>query len=142
MSEVSTMIFSEVMRDIDLFVGVTSIGNDPEWHDRGIDNARNYWSTYANSELTESSKIRVDILKNIIPKMRIANFCEFDGKYLKVKGKIRNYKIHMGSGNILMEPNDSYLCIVPDRSSSDLKKVFIPFEGDNLLSIIIDEMQK
>ncbi|GAA0890616.1 hypothetical protein GCM10009122_02940 [Fulvivirga kasyanovii] len=139
LSEVPALIFSEVMRDIDLFVGVTSIGNDPEWHDRGGEGAQGYWSNYTNGELTERSKIRAEILKNLIPKMKIANKCSFDGKYLKVKGEVRNYKIHMGSGNILMEPNDQYLCIVPDRSSSKLKKVFIPFEGDNMLSIVISK---
>ena len=139
LSDVPAMIFSEVMRDIDLFVGVTSIGNDPEWHDRGAENAQTYWSTYSNGELTASSKIRAEILKNIIPKMKISKFCDFEGKYLKVKGKIRNYKIHMGSGNILMEPDDKYLCIVPDRSIASVKNVFIPFEGDILLSIIISK---
>lgn len=139
LSEVPAILFSEVMRDIDLFVGVTSIGNDPEWYDRGETGGINYWSSYTNGELTERSKTRVEILKNIIPKMKIADKCEFSGRYLKVKGTIGNYKIHMGSGNILMEPDDQYLCIVADRSANKLKKVFIPFEGDNMLSIIISK---
>ncbi len=137
--EVPAIIFTEVMRDIDLFVGVTSIGNDPEWHDRGNNGTMNYWSSYSNAELTERSKTRVEILKNIIPKMKIAERCEFFGKFLKVNGTIRNYKIHMGSGNILMEPDDQYLCIVPDRSAKKINKVFIPFEGDNMLSIILSK---
>ncbi|MDZ4705311.1 MAG: hypothetical protein SH848_15405 [Saprospiraceae bacterium] len=37
-----------------------------------------------------------------------------EGNYLHVAGKIRSYKINLGSGNILMEPNDQYLCIVQD----------------------------
>ena len=139
LAEVPEVLFSEVMRDVDMFVGVTSIGNDPEWYDRGNEGSRNYWSTYTNSELTERSKTRVEILKNIIPKMRIADRCTFSGKFLKVKGELRNYKIHMGSGNIMMEPEDQYLCIVADRSTNKLKQVFIPFEGDNLLSIIISK---
>ena len=36
-----------------------------------------------------------------------------DGKFLRVEGKLRAYRIHLGSGNILMEPSDRYLCIVP-----------------------------
>ena len=139
LSELPAILFSEVMRDVDMFVGVTSIGNDPEWHDRGDQGSMNYWSSYTNGELTERSKTRSEILKNIIPKMKIADKCEFSGKFLKVKGSIRKYKIHMGSGNILMEPDDQYLCIVADRSTRKLKKVFIPFEGDNMLSIIISK---
>jgi hypothetical protein len=56
-----------------------------------------------------------------------------------VNGKVRNYKIHLGSGNILMEPNDQYLCIVPDGSKRSKENVFLPFEGDNLLSIILSK---
>ncbi len=139
LEEVPEIIFSEVMRDVDLFVGVTSIGNDPTWSDRGVDGAMNYWSRYTQGELTESSKVRAEIIKHIVPKMKIRNVSEIDGKYLKIKGKLRTYKIHMGSGNILMEPNDQYLCIVPARATSVTKKLFIPFEGDGMLSIILSK---
>ena len=48
----------------------------------------------------------------------------------------------LGSSNILMEPNDPYLCIVPDRKSSAIKpggQVFLPFEGDSTLSVILSK---
>ena len=45
----------------------------------------------------------------------------------------------MGSGNILMEPDDQYLCIVPEGKTKSTEKVFLPFEGDSLLSIIISK---
>ena len=39
-----------------------------------------------------------------------------------------------------MEPNDQYLCIVPDsRSRASPGDLFLPFEGDNTLSIIISK---
>jgi hypothetical protein len=59
--------------------------------------------------------------------------------FLSVKGKLRNYKIHIDSTNILMEPNDQYLCIVPDRSvkTTATENIFLPFEGDNGLSVIL-----
>ena len=57
-----------------------------------------------------------------------------------VKGKLRTYKIHIGSTNILMEPNDQYLCSVPDRSQKNhTENLFLPFEGDNGLSIILSK---
>jgi len=65
---------------------------------------------------------------------------EIKDKFLVVKGKLRTYKIHIGSTNILMEPNDQYLCIVPDRSKKDVtQNLFIPFEGDKGLSIILSK---
>ena len=55
-----------------------------------------------------------------------------------MRGDIRTYKIHLGSGNILMEPNDQYLCIVKaGRSSAD--KVLLPFEGDKTLAVILSK---
>ncbi len=57
-----------------------------------------------------------------------------------MKGSLRTYKIHLGSGNILMDPNDQYLCVVPDRGSAAAKageKVFLQFEGDSTLSVIL-----
>ncbi|MEM9820928.1 MAG: DUF4132 domain-containing protein [Bacteroidota bacterium] len=139
MEKVPAIVFSEVMRDVDLFVGVTSIGNDPRWQDGGNQEFDDYWHAYSFSELTESAKVRKAVLQNLVPRLKIANRCSFNGKYLVVKGDIRTYKIHIGSGNILMEPNDQYLCIVPNRKKEPSEKVFLPFEGDQMLSIIISK---
>jgi hypothetical protein len=40
-----------------------------------------------------------------------------------------------------MEPNDQYLCIVPERGAgaSGGADVLLPFEGDNTLSIILSK---
>ncbi len=58
---------------------------------------------------------------------------------LVIRGTLRTYKIHLGSGNILMEPNDQYLCIVPDRSRAAGDNLLLPFEGDATLSIILSK---
>ena len=49
------------------------------------------------------------------------------------------YKIHLGSGNILMEPNDQYLCIVPKQVATGHEGVYLPFEGDGMLSVILSK---
>jgi hypothetical protein len=136
---VPAILFSEIMRDIDLFVGVASIGNDPDWQDTG-DQHRGYWHTYAFGDLSASAKTRRDVLEKLLPKLKIADRCELQQKFLKVRGDLRTYKIHLGSGNILMEPNDQYLCIVQTRSTTGKSQdVFLPFEGDNTLSIILSK---
>ena len=139
MEDVPAMVFSETMRDVDMFVGVCSIGNDPSWRDGGNMEMDAYWQNYSFSDLSESAKMREAVLKRLIPKLAISSQCSFDGKFLIVKGKIRTYHIHIGSGNILMPPNNQYLCIVPDGSKRDKESVFLPFEGDNMLSIIISK---
>jgi hypothetical protein len=138
---VPPVIFSEVMRDIDLFVGVASVGNDPTWNDNGgVPAYRDYWQSYSFGELTEIAKTRKEILENLVPRLKIASIATVRDRYLVVKGKKRTYKIHIGSTNILMEPNDQYLCIVPDRSKKDTAgNVFLPFEGDTSLSVILSK---
>lgn len=141
LQEVPAIVFSEVMRDVDLFVGVTSIGNDAAWQDGGDRLQDRYWREYSFRDLSESAKIRSQVLESLIPSLKIAPVCSFDKKFLIVKGKLKTYKIHMGSGNILMEPDDRYLCIVPESKniSKAGEKIFLPFEGDGILSIIISK---
>ena len=139
--EVPPLVFSEVLRDVDLFVGVCSIGNDPNWSD-GSGEARytDYWQSYSFGDLSATAQTRKAVLEGIIPRLRIAERCSFSEKFLMVRGDLRTYMIHLGSGNILMSPDDQYLCIVP-KSASDRAggKVFLPFDGDNLLSIILSK---
>ncbi|MBK7632872.1 MAG: DUF4132 domain-containing protein [Saprospiraceae bacterium] len=110
-----------------LFVGVCSIGNDAAWRDGGHQFGQDYWQSYSFGDLSVVAKTRKEILTGILPKLKIAKVSHIDGNFLVVKGKIRTYKIHLGSTNILMEPNNQYLCIVQDRSPSAGAKLFIPF---------------
>ncbi len=50
--------------------------------------------------------------------------------FLLVQGKRHAYKIHLGSGNILISPQDKYLCIVPSQGQVEKgrEKLFLPFE--------------
>jgi hypothetical protein len=130
------------MRDVDLFVGVCSIGNDPGWQDGGIHLGFNdYWREYSFGDLLESAKTRKAVLEHLLPKLKIASQCEISDRFLKVRGKYRTYKIHLGSGNILMEPNDQYLCIVEARGQKDAdsRKVVLPFEGDHRMAVIVSK---
>ena len=142
LAEVPRIVFTEVMRDVDLFVGVSSVGNDPQWIDNNGDrqNNREYWFSYSFGDLTEITKTRKLILEGLLPRLtKIRDIAEIKGKYLILHGKLRTYKIHIGSGNILMEPDDQYLCIVPARSDKVTQKLFIPFEGDRGLSIVLSK---
>jgi len=137
LSDVPAIVFSEAMRDVDLFVGVSSIAADPEWLERGPDRIRDYWRDNASGELTESAVSRRDLLVDLLPSLRIADRCHIDGRFLVVNGRLRTYRIHLGSGNILMEPNDRYLCIVPARRGRSQPR--LPFEGDERLSVILSK---
>lgn len=146
LDQIPPLAFSEIMRDVDLFVGVGSIGNNPQWADGGPTNEhRDYWWHFSFGEMSESGRTRRDILSRLVPRLKIASVCTLAEQFLIVKGKLRTYKIHLGSGNILMEPNDQYLCIVPSSREEALGTasggpgVFLPFEGDRTLSIILSK---
>ncbi len=141
LDQIPPLVFSEIMRDVDLFVGVASIGNDPTWHDGGPQGRfLDYWQSYSFGDLNGSANTRKQVLERLIPRLRIAGRCSFSERFLVVKGDLRTYKIHLGSGNILMEPNDQYLCIVPDaRTRAKGEDPYLPFEGDATLSIILSK---
>jgi hypothetical protein len=138
--DVPDIIFSETMRDVDLFVGVCSVGNDPEWSDNGgLPQFRDYWQSYSFGDLSEVAKTRKTILENLVPRLKIKDVAKIEGKFLIVKGTIRTYKIHIGSTNILMTPNDQYLCIVPSGKKDKTEGVYLPFEGDKGMSVILSK---
>ena len=143
LDEIPPLVFSEVMRDVDMFVGVASVGNDPNWSDGGPEGRyRDYWTDYSFGALSETAKTREQVLQRLIPRLKIADRCRLEDRFLIVQGDVRTYKIHLGSGNILMEPNDQYLCIVPtqDPATGGLTtNLFLPFEGDRTLAIILSK---
>jgi hypothetical protein len=134
------LVFSEIMRDVDLFVGVASVGNDPNWSDGGPNGQyRDYWQSYSFGELSATAQTRQALLERLIPRLKIADRCTLSDRFLVVRGTVRTYKIHLGSGNILMMPNDQYLCIVPKQTVAGAERVHLPFEGDGTLSIILSK---
>ena len=117
--------------------------NDPTWSDGGPNGRFTaYWQSYSFGDLNASAKTRKDVLERLVPKLKIAGACHFEEKFLVVKGSLRTYKIHLGSGNILMAPNDQYLCIVPKQgqvTEENGSGVMLPFEGDRTLSLILSK---
>ncbi|MEV6951806.1 DUF4132 domain-containing protein [Streptomyces sp. NPDC051183] len=139
LTEIPELVLSEVLRDVDLFVGVASVGNDPTWSDGGPEGRfREYWTSYGFGELNQSAETRRALLERLVPRLAIAGRCSIEGRFLHVRGELRTYKIHLGSGNILMEPNDQYLCIVP-KSTTSPDAGYLPYEGDRTLAVILSK---
>ncbi len=154
LEDVPPLVLSEVMRDVDLFVGVASVGNDPAWQDGGRQQRyghAGYWADYSFGDLSATATTRRGVLERLVPRLKIADRCSFTDRFLVVRGDLRTYHIHLGSGNIQMEPNNQYLCIVPGRGEGVGASgggasgggasggVFLPFEGDRTMSIILSK---
>ncbi|TDB83909.1 DUF4132 domain-containing protein [Actinomadura sp. KC216] len=135
LADVPPLVFSEAMRDVDLFVGVTSIATDDMWEDG---EAHAYWVREWYADPAESTRTRRDALERVLPRTKIADRCSTDGRYLTVRGRLRTYKIHLRSANVVMEPDDAFLCIIPERRKAAPGRVFLPFE-EELLSLILSK---
>jgi len=133
---VPVMVFSEAMRDVDLLIAVTSIAGDPHWVDRGEEHHyADYWRRASAGELSATAQVRRAALERLIPRTKIADRCTLTDRYLVVRGDLHTYKIHLGSGNFLMDRDDRYLCIVPSARKGP-GQVFLPFEEDRLMLIL------
>jgi hypothetical protein len=139
LADVPPVVFSEAMRDVDLFVGVTSIATDPTWADRGTDRYFEYWRGFAFGDLTAYGQVRRQVIGHLLPKLKIRDRARLEGNYLVVDGSRHTYRVHVGSGNILMSPNHLYLCIVPSRRSAPAGVRFLPVEGDEMLAVVLSK---
>ncbi|GIG70413.1 DUF4132 domain-containing protein [Phytomonospora endophytica] len=138
--DIPALVLSEAFRDCDLAVGVTSIATDPTWADTGRDSDHwDYWSRASTADLGAAAQIRREALRRLLPRTKIADRVEIGDRFVRVRGNKRTFKVHIGSGNILMEPNDSYLCIVAKPHGG--KQLFLPFEeADGMLGVILSKV--
>jgi hypothetical protein len=97
-----------------------------------------YWQGFAFGELSTAAENRRSIIEALLPKLATRSRCRLDGRFLVVRGDLHEYRIHLGSGNIIMEPGSRYLCIVqgPGDTAATLA---LPFEGDRILSVILSK---
>lgn len=139
------VVFSEVMRACDLFTAVASIAADPTWLDRGQEAQHpsqwgqatdTYWRNVNTGDLVESGKRRHAMLARIVPRLAIADKLSLSDKALVVRGTRHTYEIHLGSG--AASRNGRHICIVP-KNTAMADRVWLPFEGDRTLSIIISK---
>ncbi|MEU1536642.1 DUF4132 domain-containing protein [Actinacidiphila glaucinigra] len=136
-ADVPPLVLSEVLRDVDLFVGAAGIGNDPTWQDGGPDGRfRAYWASCVSGELTPCAATRREVVSRLVPRLAIAGRCAVEGRFLRVRGDRHTYRIHLGSGNVLMSPDDRHLCVVPPGTAGAVPGP-LPFEGDPMLPVIL-----
>ncbi|MET8308249.1 DUF4132 domain-containing protein [Micromonospora sp. NPDC005173] len=140
LEQVPAVVLSEVMRDVDLFVAAAGVGSDPNWYHGGPQGRyRDYWARNSFGDLTPPGRTRREVLAELIPRLAIADRCTLTDKFLEVRGDLHTYRIHCGSGNILIAPDDRYLCIIPDSAKAKEPEMFLPFEGDSRLAEIISK---
>lgn len=108
-AKLNPIIFSEVMRDIDLVVSVAHVGGvDPEASQ----------STIEMRSAIISETVRLFKLKNV----------ELKGHHALIKGEIGDYSVHLGSGVIHF--NGKYISVLPVHSQHR-GRLFLPFVDED-----------
>ena len=109
-SKVPDIVFSEVMRDVDLAVSVAHVGGvDPE-------------TSHSTIEM------RAAILSFVLPMFRIDNV-KVDSHHAIINGKLADYSVHLGSGTV-HQIGGSMIPVLPVHSQHK-GKVFLPFVDDD-----------
>jgi hypothetical protein len=116
LEEVPPLLFSEVMRDMDLVVSVA--------HDTGETGNRSAAAPPAAS--AEVIARRADLVRSLADDLRLKQVV-VDEPYVHIGGKLADYRVHLGSATIHIEPG-AYLCVVPDGAGLRRDKLFLPFE--------------
>ncbi len=108
--EIPDVIFSEVMRDVDLAVSVAHAGGvDPE-------------TSHSTMEM------RAALLEFVLPLFGLSNV-EVKGSHAHITGKRADYTVHLGSG-VVHQKGGTMLNVLPVHSAHR-GKLFLPFADDD-----------
>ncbi len=109
-ADIPDILFSEVMRDIDLAVSVAHVGGvDPE-------------TSHSTMEM------RAAILSFVLPMFRIENV-KVEGHHAIIDGHLASYSVHLGSG-VVHQLGGAMIPVLPIHSQHR-GRVFLPFVDDD-----------
>ena len=110
LSDVDPVLFSEIMRDLDLAVSVAYVG--------GVD-----------AETSHSTvEMRVAIAKELVQLLKLENVT-FTERHARISGKLAEYSVHMGSG-VVHAMEKGMIPILPVHSQQR-GRVFLPFADED-----------
>ena len=100
LDEVPAVVYSEVMRDVDLFTSVCSIGDDETWQDQGDLAQETLPAKLDLDQLAADIAKRADMLSRVLAGTAIADRCTIFENCLEVRGQLGSYRILFWSGAI------------------------------------------
>jgi hypothetical protein len=145
LTEVDPVVFSEAMRDVDLIVSAASLGRQftsAEWEALQEPTREAWLAAQPRAEgLTHASaQARGTLLLELAPLLGIQDRVLVDGHFALVEGKLRRYRVHLGTSCIYMEPGRRALCIMPAKGEA--RRSLLPFEeGDYISSLVFSKIQ-
>jgi hypothetical protein len=139
LADVPAIPFSEAMRDIDLIVSVSAMGTEAEWQAWDVARQRGEarWAEQIaryQAIQSEIAAMRAALLQRLLPVMGLADAVEVDRHFALVQGRLGRYRVHLGTGNVHVEPDGRYICIVPAHEG---RPIVLPFEDEDAVTSTI-----
>ena len=138
--QVPAIVYSEVMRDVDLFTSVCAIGDDETWSDQGDRGFGVSGNQFNIPQFLAVMEVRSEILSRILPLSRIADRCTLEKGYLVVKGKLGTYRIDLGGGTATIHSESVHRWLkIPQKllDALPLKLETFPVDLDYRTEIIL-----
>src|SRR5581483_12285328 len=93
--EVPAIVYSEIMRDVDLFTAVCAIGEDENWCDYGDRSAGILFDPWNPVELSSVVALRAELLARALPHTSIADRCRIEKGKVIVRGELGTYHVSL-----------------------------------------------
>jgi hypothetical protein len=96
--EVPAIVYSEIMRDVDLFTAVSGVGGDETWVDAGDRGAGIFSEGFQVGQLLGIVSLRRETLALVLPHTPIHDRCKTHKSWLEVQGQLGTYRIEFAWG--------------------------------------------
>jgi hypothetical protein len=106
--EVPAILYSEVMRDVDLFTSVSAIGGDETWADQGDRGTGIFREEFNIQELSGIIGLRREMLSLVLPHTPIQDRCKIQKTWLEVRGQLGTYRIEFLWGGASLATDTGY----------------------------------
>jgi hypothetical protein len=129
--EVPAIVYSEVMRDVDLFTAVSAVGEDESWSDQGERGTGILAPRMDLNELSALLALRVEMLSRVLPLTPIADRCKIESIWVVVRGQLGTYRIQIPWGGVLRQTDSGLRQLkIPPKLLEDVSPDLSAFSID------------
>jgi len=140
LDDVPAIVYSEVMRDVDLFTSVCALGDDEGWTDQGERGIGLFTETFDPDQQSAVIALRSDLLGRVLPRTPIADRCKIVKGVLEVRGQLGTYRIFLNWGiAMLMTESKPRWLRIPQKvlNAVELGLQDLPLDLDHRTEMIL-----
>ena len=135
LADVPPVVFSEVLRDVDFFVGSTTVANDAGFRESQLEGrAREAWQALTWGELGPVVKARAELIERVLSRTILRDRARVEERWVIIDGSTERFRIHLGTTAVIREGDQQPVPVTADcQAREQAARAFLPFEGDSLL---------